>query len=373
MQITARNKGSIHLSTVTLVVALLAIFGVAYAIIYQQQVSGPLKERVEEQNQTLMRMTGLMNPHATNTLSPAFADANGDLVADAPTDASKFIDPPTLKFSYIAVDEAQQQFKDSFPELMATIGKATGKTVEFVEFTDPKDELAALRDGKVDIAGFATGAVPIAVCAAGFVPVCEMANDQGNIGYKMQIIVTPDSPIKTLTDLKGHELTLTEPTSNSGYKAPLVLLREKGLNPPADYLLRYSQGHVASITGIAAKKYEAAAIADDVLNRQIAAGDIKPTDFRSIYTSESTFPGAAIGFSYRLKPELAKKINDTLLGYDWKGTGLEKKFGAEGKTHFVAADYKKDWEYVRRIDENIGFTYTLAAPVPEIPATQPAK
>ena len=362
-----RNKG-VHISTVTLVVASLAIVGVAYAIMYQQQVAAPLRQKLADQNAILTRMTGLMNPHANNLLSPSYADANGDLVADAPTDPAKQLDPPALRFSYLAVDDAQP-FKESFAALTDAIAKATGKPVEYVPFSDAKDELAAIRDGKLDIAGFNTGSVPIAVCAAGFVPVAEMAGPSGEAGYQMEIIVTRDSPIQKLADLRGHELTLTEPTSNSGYKAPLVLMRENGMKPPDDYLLRYSQGHVESIRGIKNKRFEAAAVANDVLKREIAAGVIGANDYRSIYKGESSFPGAALGYASRLKPELAKKISDVLLHFDWKGTGLEKEFGPEGKTHFIAVDYKKDWEYVRRIDENIGFTYSIAPLA--APATQP--
>ena len=359
------------LSTVALVIALLAVAGVTYAIVYQQQVTRPLQVRVDEQNAMLTRMTGLMNPKATNSLSPAYADANGDLVADTPTDPAKQLDPATLRFSYLAVDDPAQ-FKGTFDGLMAAIAKATGKKVEYVEYDDPKLEMAALRDGNVDVAGFATGVVPIAVCAAGYVPVAQMADAQNVAGYHMQIIVPAGSPLQKATDLRGHELTLTEPTSNSGYKAPLVLLREDGLVPPTDYLLRYSQSHIASIKGIKSKTYEAAAIADDVLKREVAAGDLTTNDYRSILTSPNSFPGAALGYSSRLKPQLANEIADAILNYDWKGSALETKFGAEGKTHFVPVDYKKDWEYVRRIDESIGFTYSLTDNQPA-PATQPTK
>lgn len=369
MTSSSGRKRGFHLSAIALIIAVLAIVGVTYAIVYQQQVSAPLRERVNEQNQMLTRMTGLMNPHASNALGPAYADANGDLVADAPTDPAKLLDPATLHFNYVAVDDSTD-FKENFKGLMAAVSKATGKPVVYDDYNDPKDKIAAMREGKLDFCGFNTGSVPIAVCAGGFVPVAQMADANGVTGYQMEIIVTPQSPIQQLTDLRGRELTLTEPTSNSGYKAPLVTLRDIGMLPPADYLLRYSQGHVESIKGIKAKRYEAAAVAGDVLKREIAAGDITAADYRSIYQSPYTFPGAAIGYSSCLKPELAKKISDAVLNYDWKGSGLEKMFGPEGKTHFIAVDYKKDWEYVRRIDESIGFTYAVAIPAP---ATQPAK
>ncbi len=100
------------------------------------------------------------------------------------------------------------------------------------------------------------------------------------------------------------------------------------------------------------------AVANDVLKREVAAGTIKPAQFRSIYKSEN-FPTAAIGYAYNLKPELAAKIRAAILDFDWKGTGLEKEFGASNQTRFVPVDYKNDWALVRRVDDSIGFPYQI--------------
>ena len=353
-------------STAALIIALIALAVAVFGVVYKQQVSN-VQAGTAEQEAMYRRMTGLDNPAARNALDPRYTDADGDLVADAPTDASKQIDPPTLKFSYVAVED-DADFKVAFKELLAAISKATGKPVEFASYSSGEDELRDLRDGKLHIAGLNTGSVPIGVCTAGFVPVSQLADTDGNAGYHMEIITRPDSSIAKLTDIRGHELALTEPNSNSGYKAPLVRLRESNLRPPTDYLIRYSQGHAQSIAGIKNKVFEAAAVAGDVLKRETSDGKIAASDYKVIYTSDETFPGAAIGYTSILKPELAAKIKAVLTGFDWKGTGLEKSFAAEGKTKFVPADYKKSWDFVRRIDESIGFSYALHEPATSQPA-----
>jgi phosphonate transport system substrate-binding protein len=168
----------------------------------------------------------------------------------------------------------------------------------------------------------------------------------------MKIIVPADSSLSSLNELRGHHLTVTDINSNSGFKAPLVLLREHGLLPPRDYDLSFSNGHTASIARVKSKLAEAAAVSGEVLQIEEAAGHISPGDYKVLYTSDQMFPGAAIGCPNVLKPELAAKIKTTLLGFDWKATGLESAglFATGGK----------DWEYVRRIDESFGYAYTLA-------------
>jgi len=80
--------------------------------------------------------------------------------------------------------------------------------------------------------------------------------------------------------------------------------------------------------------------------------DVDPAAFVSIYKSER-FPPATIGYAYNLTPELRDAIRETLLEFEWKGTGLEKEFGAGGTTKFVAVSYKDDWADTRRIDQVI--------------------
>ena len=46
-------------------------------------------------------------------------------------------------------------------------------------------------------------------------------------------------------------------------------------------------------------------------------------------------------------------LGETLLKFEWKGTGLEKQFGPEGKEKFVPVNYKDDWANARRIDQAI--------------------
>jgi phosphonate transport system substrate-binding protein len=211
-----------------------------------------------------------------------------------------------------------------------------------------------MHDGQLQVAGFNTGAVPPAVNVSGFVPVCAIPTQDGTALTHTDIIVPADSPLQKPEDLKGHELTLTDLGSNSGYKAPLVLLREQfGLQPLSDIRFRYSQSHNVSIAGVAAHRYEAAAVADDMLGRQLTANTLNMSQIRIIYKSEN-FPTAGLGYVYNLKPELAQKVRDALLTFDWKGTSLEKLLDSGNQTKFLPVNYKNDWTLVRRIDDEMG-------------------
>jgi phosphonate transport system substrate-binding protein len=355
-QTNTKSGGLIRVLVVLVVLAL--VMGTAAVGADYWLIEKPLEARLATQNDLLLRLSGLNNPAVVNKLDSRYEDADHDLVADPPTDPAKQINPDTLKLSFIAAEELEDE-KADFVELCKAISTATGKPVEYVMGEPMKDRIRDLRDGKLDIAILNTGSVPQAVCAAGFVPFAGLGDDKGVSKYQMELLVRADSPIQTVADLKGHELTLTEPGSNSGYKAPLVTLKQQyGLLPGRDFGIRYSGGHEESIRGLADQTYEAIAVANDVLHREVGAGTIKPTQFRSIYKSED-FPTAAIGYAYNLNPEVVEKIKQAVLNFDWKGTGLEKAFGASGESKFVPINYKNDWSLVRQIDDEIGYPYVL--------------
>ena len=64
------------------------------------------------------------------TLDVMYCDADGDLVADAPTDPSKLIDPDTLVFAYTPVEDPAI-YEDIWTPFIEHLEEVTGKDVQF--------------------------------------------------------------------------------------------------------------------------------------------------------------------------------------------------------------------------------------------------
>ncbi len=288
-------------------------------------------------------------------LDAAYCDRDGDLVADAPTDAKQLVDPPTLIFAYTPVEDPAVYAKvwDGFVKHME---KATGKKVVFFPVQSNAAEIEAMRSGRLHIAGFNTGSNPIAVNCAGFVPFAIMGTQNGQFGYEMEIIVPADSPIKTPADLKGKKLAFTSPTSNSGYKAPSAILKaDFGLEAERDFTPVFSGKHDNSVMGVANKDYDAASIANEVMKRMIARKVVDAAKIRSIYKSE-TFPTTGYGYAHNLEPKLVEKIKDAFFSFPWEGSALKAEFKEEDR--FIPITYKKDWSVIRKIDAATGVKYS---------------
>jgi phosphonate transport system substrate-binding protein len=288
------------------------------------------------------------------TLDVRYCDANGDLVADTPTDKAQQKNPDTLIFSYTPVEDPSV-YENVFADFLTHLSKVTGKKAKWFAAESYAAQVEAMRSGRLHIAGVASGPTPFAVNLAGFVPIVAMERKDGTIGYTLQVIVPKDSPIKTIADLKGKRVAHVSPSSNSGDTAPRVLFKAQGIEPGKDYEIIYSGKHDNSIMGVVNKDYDAAPIASSVLDRMVARGMLKREDLRVIYES-APFPRTAFGVAHDLTPELQEKIKQAFLTFDFVNSKLGKEFKDEKA--FKPIDYKRDWVDIRTIQKETGISYT---------------
>lgn len=309
-------------------------------------------------NALLTGVAALAVSFSVSAMDPKFTDANGDLVADAPTNPAEWIDPPVLVFAYTPVEDPAVYAK-VWDEFINHLSTTTGKKVQFFPVQSNAAQLEAMRAGRLHVAGFNTGSNPLAVNCVGFVPFTMMASKDDLFGYEMEIITYPGSGIAKIEDIKGKKMAFTAQTSNSGFKAPSALLKDQfNIEAGKDFEAVFSGKHDNSILGVANKDYPAAAIANSVKARMIARDVVKPEQFEVIYKSQ-TFPTTGYGYVYNLKPELAAKVKDAFFSFNWEGTNLQKEFskGQPPQEKFMPITYKKHWQVVRDIDKAMSVSY----------------
>jgi len=299
---------------------------------------------------------GLTAANADFKLDSRYQDADGDLVADIPTDPSQQIDPDTLIFAYTPVEDPAV-FAKAWDGFLRHMEEVTGKKVQFFPVQSNAAQIEAMRAGRLHVAGFNTGSNPLAVACAGFRPFTMMAAADGSFGYEMEIITYPGSGIEKVRDIKGGKLAFTSETSNFGFKAPSALLKSKfHMEASRDFEPVFSGKHDNSILGVANKDYPAAAIANTVLAHMVERGVVLPEQFKSIYKSQ-TFPSTSYGVVYNLKPELQDKIKESFETFEWEGSALAEEFAIAGGAQFIPITFEDDWAVIRQIDEANGVSY----------------
>ncbi|MEQ5871679.1 phosphate/phosphite/phosphonate ABC transporter substrate-binding protein [Sagittula sp. NFXS13] len=287
-------------------------------------------------------------------LDVQYCDANGDLVADTPTDPAELNDPDTLVFAYTPVEDPAV-YADIWEPFIEHLSEVTGKDVQFFAVQSNSAEVEAMRSGRLHVAGFSTGPTPFAVNLAGAVPFAIMGAEDGQFGYKLQVFTQADSDIQEVADLAGKRVAHTSPTSNSGNQAPRALFPALGVEPDKDYEVVYSGSHDQSMLGVVAGDYDAAPVASEVVDRMAERGLYDPADVRKIWESDP-FPTTSFTMAHDLDPALAEKVKEAFFSFDFADTALGEEF--DGVSKFVPITYKDQWAVIRQIQASNGVEYT---------------
>jgi phosphonate transport system substrate-binding protein len=289
-------------------------------------------------------------------LDTLYCDANKDLVADPPTDPSKWKDPPTLVFAYTPVEDPAV-YLNAFRPFTEHLSKCTRKRVVYYPVQSNSAQIEAMRTGRLHIAGFSTGPTGFAVNLAGAVPFAVKGTEKQLQGYHLIAIVKASSPYHKLSDLKGRRVAHTSPSSNSGNLAPRVLFPPQGLTPDVDYRPLMSGGHDRSALGVQSGDYDMAPVASDVYDRMVERGTIKGEDMRTIYKSP-LFPTSSFTYAHDLKPDLAERMKTCFFNFRFTPVMIRE---FNGNDRFFPINYKEHWAVVREIAEKTGTPYNKAA------------
>jgi phosphonate transport system substrate-binding protein len=283
---------------------------------------------------------GLTGLHP-KTLAGKFTDTGGRLLADPPSDANQMINPDVLVVAHIA--GADEVPGNSWAEWEGRLAKITGKKVVDQTYDNSAEQIAAAASGKVTLLALHAADTPFLVNNYGFEPVAVLGDEAGINGNRLDLIVSSASRVSRPAELMGQRLVCTVPSSITGYRAAIaMLMRDNGLRPNVDYEIIWSLGQKASITGVADKEYDVAAVSDEKLQSLVEKGTINASQFKIIYQSP-VIPRTTIGYFYNLNPALADKLRQAILA-----GGAESD---PGVLSFMPVDYKRDFEFVRNIDD----------------------
>jgi phosphonate transport system substrate-binding protein len=264
--------------------------------------------------------------------------------------------PKELVMCYLP-NEATEEFAEYRSGIQNDLSVALGIKVTEINAADYNAVVEAMRTGHADIASFGPVTYVQAVERAGVEAMVVVApcGDKSQAGYTSKIIVKAGSPIKTLQDLRGKTFAFVDPASTSGNYVPTLELMNtfRGMTNEDFHTngrffssVSFSGRHQNGLQAVLNGDVDAAPVASDILDAELAAGRVKASDFVVIHQSP-LIPNAPISIRKELPADLKARVKQFFLNYK-NPDYFQFMLGwpPERKPEFVEAN-DKDLDYVR--------------------------
>ena len=234
--------------------------------------------------------------------------------------AAECENPDSLTFAIIPTEETVAELQ-LYQPITDRMEKLTGKKIEFFMPTSYASVVEGMLSKFVDVAVLGPYSYVIANSKDSDVEVfATYAKKPGYLqeegpGYKGVLISKKGSGLKTIADLKGTLVGLTDPGSTSGNLVPRVVFsKEIGMDID-DFFKKvvYTGSHELSTVAVDQGKVDVAFVASHRFDNVVTKGEVKFEDFNIIWSSP---PIPQDPFVYRspLCEDIKKNIRNTFLG-----------------------------------------------------------
>ena len=211
--------------------------------------------------------------------------------------------------------ESKSEIEKQFDPMRAYLQKKLGIPVKIFAATNYAGVVEAMSRDKIDVAWFGPLSYVLAEKEAGAEAFAVgVRKSNGKSTYKSIYVVSGDSNIKSIQDLKGKNVAFVSPTSTSGGLVPTYLIKKETGKMPEEFFgkLIYAGGHDAAELAVKNKTVDAAADSDITYNKMLKNGQITKESNRIIAESEP-LPGLPLAYRKELDPSLKQKIKDAFL------------------------------------------------------------
>ena len=212
-------------------------------------------------------------------------------------------------------DEAPTELQRKFKPLGEYLEKETGLKVQFTPVSDYAAVVEGLAAKKIDLAWLGGFTFVQAKLRTGgeAMPIVQRAEDEV---FTSKFIVPADSPVKSLSELKGKTFAFGSPSSTSGHLMPRFFLLKDGIDPDKDFKnIAFSGAHDATVAFVASGKVDAGVLNASVMDKLVEKGD---ANAKRVKVIAMTPPYFDYNWTVRpgLDPALREKISQAFLKLD---------------------------------------------------------
>jgi phosphonate transport system substrate-binding protein len=219
-----------------------------------------------------------------------------------------------LRVSTIPEEAATEQIR-KFTPLANYLSQQLGMRVEFTPVNDYPAAVEALVNKRVDLVWLG-GFTYVQANRRSGGKIVPLAQREEDTRFQSVFIAKTDSGIKSLTDLKGKQVSFGSASSTSGHLMPRSFLLQAGVEPERDFRrVAFSGAHDATIASVVSGRVDAAALDITVWRKFVEENRV---DTKAVDVFYSTPPFFNYNWSVHadMPQALQTRIKNALLGLD---------------------------------------------------------
>ncbi len=219
---------------------------------------------------------------------------------------------PTLSVMLVPSDGGTEDgTRDDWQPLFDALSRHSGYNFDIRVGQSYASVVEAIAAGRIDIAYMGTVSYLLAR-ERGPVEVLAIGEMEGGAFYYSGLFTLIDSPVKTVADLRGRSLALTDPGSSSGFVYPLNILFSEGVNPERDLShLMITGSHANSLNALIQGHVDVAASPFESYIRAVRQGVVDPRRVRILAKSDP-IPNPPLVVSGRVDAGVRQHLRETL-------------------------------------------------------------
>ncbi len=234
--------------------------------------------------------------------------------------------------------------REDWQPLFDSLARHTGYAFEIRVGQSYSTVVEAIASGRIDLAYMGTVSF-LTARGRGPVEVLAIGEMDGGAYYYSGLFTRLDSPVRTIADLRGRSLALTDPSSSSGFVYPLNILLKEGIDPVRDLSqILITGSHGNSLSALREGHVDVAAAPFESYIKAVQQGVVDPRRIRILAKSDP-IPNPPLAVAAALSPGLllppAHAMGEVVLkmnpyaAVDWERTGHYK---ANLHTHTTQSD-----------------------------------
>ena len=204
-------------------------------------------------------------------------------------------------------DEAPTELQRKFKPLGEYLEKETGLKVVFTPVSDYAAVVEGLAAKKIDLAwlgGFTFVQAKLRTKGEAL-PIVQRAEDEV---FTSKFIVPADSPVRSLSELKGKTFAFGSPSSTSGHLMPRFFLLQDGIDPEKDFArIAFSGAHDATVAFVASGRADAGVLNASVMDKLLEKGDANAGRIRVIATTPPYYD-----YNWTVRPGLDAALREKI-------------------------------------------------------------